>query len=466
MKSNGLNGSEETEKILRDKMNELSLSVDCFDRISAKAFPEKKADFSESGFVVCDLENITGKSRKTHFLRRTALAVAVAVCVAVIPRTSLIDKLMANLGKSAGKTYNKIIDEINRETAENDYRVYDIPLDDYISYDRLVNPLYPCPFADLEKEDINVRIFVRMYGDYPTNQMYAVEYTGEYQKSNFIAVAETEAKFTEEDFTDIEIDKIIYGNTSVYDALKTNFSADTTSIKDKSGKSVSAGSFDYVSIFKSKEEVYPLLSQVLYYGDSDGTDYTAYQYDINNTSYGGETTADVDGIWKNSIRYDGFSAKSETDESLFNRTELFNKETAEDYNKETTEYIMCLDITPSIVATEKKNSVDENGILKCSTDIYEISYNRNGLTAGSLVAPYDFGVAETFRMYFSNMYMIFSSSSENEVYIKSQTTGNGTSVDIDWADILEVMAETEAEEQTAEADLKQFFETDTPEYYN
>lgn len=45
MKKNDLYGNQEIEKILKEKMNELSSSVDCFDKISARAFPEKDPDF-------------------------------------------------------------------------------------------------------------------------------------------------------------------------------------------------------------------------------------------------------------------------------------------------------------------------------------------------------------------------------------------------------------------------------------
>ena len=36
--------NQEFEKLIKDKMNELSSSVDCFNKISEKAFPEKNQD--------------------------------------------------------------------------------------------------------------------------------------------------------------------------------------------------------------------------------------------------------------------------------------------------------------------------------------------------------------------------------------------------------------------------------------
>ncbi len=54
--------NREIENILKSKMNELSESVDCFDKISARVFPEKNQDFSESGFTISDLENKIGRA--------------------------------------------------------------------------------------------------------------------------------------------------------------------------------------------------------------------------------------------------------------------------------------------------------------------------------------------------------------------------------------------------------------------
>ena len=100
MKKNNPEINQELEKMFRDKMNELSSSVDCFDKISARAFPEKNPDFSESGFTVCDLENITGNSKKPKFLKWTAGLVACAVCAFVLPQTRIVSNLIAGLGSS------------------------------------------------------------------------------------------------------------------------------------------------------------------------------------------------------------------------------------------------------------------------------------------------------------------------------------------------------------------------------
>ena len=69
MKDNRINGERDPEKELREKMSELSSNIDCFEKISARAFPEKYQDFSDSELVVSDLENVTGKRRAVPVLK-------------------------------------------------------------------------------------------------------------------------------------------------------------------------------------------------------------------------------------------------------------------------------------------------------------------------------------------------------------------------------------------------------------
>ena len=66
-KKNDIVGEQEFEKHLKEKMNELSSSVKCFDKISSRAFPEKDSDFSDSECTVIDLENVTGRHRAAPF---------------------------------------------------------------------------------------------------------------------------------------------------------------------------------------------------------------------------------------------------------------------------------------------------------------------------------------------------------------------------------------------------------------
>lgn len=401
MKNNDFNGNK-FEKLLKDKMNKLSSSVDCFDKISARAFPEKKADFSESGFVVCDLENVTGRSRKLPFLKWTAFIVACVMCVIFIPKSAFFDNLIANFSKSSKKTYNTIVDEINRETAENSYKVYDMPLEDYIKYDKLVTPLYECPFEDCGKDGVNVRIFVRTYNDIPTNQIYAVEYMGEYSKSDFIAVADSKAKFTSKDFENIDSEEVAVSDQIVKEAVNANFipvvSVDAC-LTDKYKNKISVVSFDYTSIFKDNYKVQKVVSQVLYYGDKI-YEPEKYYYDVYNTP-----NIDTKGAWKHSVCFDGFMAFPEKSGSLFIQTPLFGDEMSEEYDS------MFAYITTDNFTYSEKNKISFYSLMLKSYDDRMVS---------EVAVPYDKQVLETLKMYFSQSGMIFSSYSDVAMVIKSE----------------------------------------------
>lgn len=409
MKNNDLNGNQEFEKLLKDKMNELSSSVDCFDRISAKAFPEKNSDFSESGFVVCDLENITGKSKKLPFLKWTAVVTACVICAVIIPKSTFFNNFIANFSSNSKKTYNKIIEEINNETTENSYRVYDMPLDDYIKYDKLVTPLYSCPFEDCGKDGVNVRIFVRMYNDIPTNQIYAVEYMGEYIQSNFIAVADSKAKFTDNDFESIDSAEVNVSDLALNEAVKVNFTPTATAesyITDQYDNKVSLASFEYESIFKSGDEVQKIVSQVLYYGDRINEAPEKYYYDISN-----KPDISEEGVWKHSVCFDGFTAMPEESKSLFIETPLFNGEISDENS------IAYAYITLESIADVVENDITD--IKFCSLDLRSFSDSDVSMVA----VPYDKEILKTLKMYFSQSGIFLSSDSDAALVITSDDTG-------------------------------------------
>ena len=161
MKDKNIKGDPVFENELRDKMKELSSNVDCFDKISARAFPEKDSDFSDSEFTVSDLENVTGKHRAAPVLKWIAAAAAVVICVGVLPKTAFVQDFLSNFRKDGDDKYRQIVSEILSETEEHTYDIYDMTLKEYIAYDILVDPLYRSPFEDSDNEDIRVRFFVR-----------------------------------------------------------------------------------------------------------------------------------------------------------------------------------------------------------------------------------------------------------------------------------------------------------------
>lgn len=448
MKNNSPEVNQEFEKLLKDRMNELSSSMDCFDRISAKAFPEKNPDFSESGFAVCDLENVTGKSKKPLFLKWTAVAVACTVCAVFIPKTPLFSNFMAGFGKSPKKVYSKIIEEINAETSRNTYEIYDMPVSDYIRYDRLVTPLYLCPFEDCGKDNINVRIFVRTYDGVPTNQIYAVEYAGDYKESNFIAVADTRAKFTDDDLKYVDELYSEPDGMELSMAVMENFIPATTAesfMTDKYKNKVSLASFEYGNIFKSDDEkVYYYSSQFLYYGNSTDEYPETYYYDINNVP-------DTDGTWKDTVCFDGFSSMPEESKSLFVRTVLFGR--GEDFSDSTGYgYVM-----PESFKDYDSEEEKESQINFCSLALR--SYGEK--TVSTLAVPYDSRVCQTLRMYFSKSGMMFSSDSDSAMVVKSENSGTTEVIsyhDDGCHDLLSEDEQEELSEMQAEKEMEKLQE--------
>ena len=65
MKDNNISNidNSDIEDILKSKMNELSDSVDCFDRISEKVFSADEDCFFKDGYVVDGVEVVTSKPR-------------------------------------------------------------------------------------------------------------------------------------------------------------------------------------------------------------------------------------------------------------------------------------------------------------------------------------------------------------------------------------------------------------------
>lgn len=405
MKKNNPETNQEFEKMFRDKMHELSSSVDCFDRISARAFPEKNPDFSESGFTVCDLENITGKSKKPKIIRWTAVVAACAVCAFVLPQTRIVSNLIASIGGNSKKTYSKIIEEINTETSQNTYKIYDLPLDEYIKYDRLVTPLYPCPFDDCGKDNINVRIFVRTYNDVPTNQIYAVEYTGEYKKSNFIAVADTKAKFSEDDLKYIDEIYVTPDDMDVSLAVMANFTPVSTAesfMTDRNDNKISLASFGYENIFKNDDEqIFYRTSQFIYYGDRTDEYPETYYFDINNPDA-------MNGTWKDTVCFDGFSSMPEENKSLFIETPIFDRQ---ETSGEAYGYAY---ITPETL----KNDNENEEINFCSLALN--SYGEE--TISTFAVPYDNEIFRNMKMYFSKSGLMLSSDSEAAVVLKSENS--------------------------------------------
>lgn len=324
MKKNDFNSNQEFEKLLKEKMNELSSSVDCFDKISARAFPERDSDFSDCGFTVSDLENVTGKRRIFPVFKWASAAAAIVLCISIIPKTALINSLRSSMNNNPDKCkFNAIISEIKKETASGDYHICDISLDDYISRDVLVTPLYTCPFEECG-EDLNVRLYIRTIGGIRTNQIYAVEYRGEYSEDNIVAAAESGVSFSKKEAASIEEDISYYFSSEdiCSEAASSFFScAGDVGLTDREGRSVSAASFTDVSFYKSENNIAKIQTDVIYYRDNNSNQ---YYYDIISTDYSGQEIDIPENLWSSSICYNGVSAMPQSNSGDMSKTEIFD----------------------------------------------------------------------------------------------------------------------------------------------
>ncbi len=323
--------NQEIEKLLKNKMNELSDSVDCFDKISAKAFPDEKSDFSESGFTVSGLENVTGRSRKIHVLKWAAISAAAIVCIAVIPKTGFINRVYKNMtGNSVKCIYQNLITEINSETQKNEYLIVDYPLDYYIKNDVLITPLFRCPFEEIDKENVNIRLFIRQINGINTNQIYAAAYVDSYSEENILAAAESNFKFSGEeieaviqDISDIEAN-FSDDNELIDYAVETCFSTnDSYEIINSDNETVSLASFEYTSIFKTTNGIEALKTSVIYSKDTESPD-SLYDYDIISQNGNGDII-DIsrDDMWHRSMYFNGNSAMPTENISDFTRKDIF-----------------------------------------------------------------------------------------------------------------------------------------------
>ncbi len=374
--------NSDIENILKTKMNELSDSVDCFDRISARAFPQEEQVFSEEGYTVSGLENITGRSRRPRLLKWSAVAAAAVVCIAILPRTGFIRQIFTNLGiGSIKKNYSQLIAEINSELENGSYTVIDVPLDYYIENDVLVTPLFSCPFEDCGKEDANVKLFIKQIDGINTTQMYAALYTGTYSENNIIAAAESDFKFTEAEtattFYDME------NSVSYSEALGSLFETnDDGLLTDTDGNCVSLASFENTIITKDESGVKKLTSEIFYGHNND----SKYFYDILPYNYENELPP-RDKMWKKSVYFNGNSAFPEESRSSFTQTELFNESSNTFQTDSKCEYVYPYD-----AISDNNYLIDDELYLKGSDTGKQLCTVRVPLSPEARI---------TFKMYFS-----------------------------------------------------------------
>ncbi len=386
MKKNNL-GNSEFENQLRDKMDELASSVDCFDKISNRAFPEKKTENSDYEYTVNELENVSGRKKRPKLLAAAAIAAAAVICLAFIPKNGgFMNFYYTYVDKSDNMSFREIISELKYETENFTYEFQDFALDEYIKYNVLITPLQSCPFEEQDKDNINVRIYTKTYNDIPTNQVYVIEYEGDYDDENFIAAADTKAKFTSEDF-----DK--YSSTgiqSMYTTQSENFTLSENTLTDSLGAPVTAAEFAYQCIFKYNDDSFMLFSQIIYYYTNEYSENTEYYYDITGSceydyDYS-ESLSDSEALvdfdktvlndtWNNVVYYSDSSAEADTELSCFHEADIYCGEGESDFDSSS-----VLKVAPYSLADEDIFNADMMGTA--------ISlYDENGSCLCSMIPP-------------------------------------------------------------------------------
>ena len=319
---------KEPEMLLKEKMEELSSSVDCFDNISSRAFPKDNLDFSESGFVVSDLENITGKHDRLNVLKWIAVTAAAAVAIAFIPKTSAFRSFMSSLSSNSSRQfYQMAASEITAIADDPDYLIYDVPLSYYAENDILVTPLMSCPFADSDNEDIKVRVFIRTISGIPTNQVSAVEYTGSFNSSGFIAAAQSAYRFSDDDIEKAQSLTFTSNEEQVLEAVESNFSTVNGSLADYSGTAVSLASFTQYCFVKDDSGISACTVDVVYGHDKVKYNGDGCFYDILYSKDGSVSPLpERSSWWEAAVRPSGINAQPKHSESIYVQTDIFGSE--------------------------------------------------------------------------------------------------------------------------------------------
>lgn len=174
-----------------------------------------------------------------------------------------------------------------------------------------------------------------MYNDQPTNQIYAVEYAGDYDKNNILAVAESKAKFTDSDFGKLGVSEILDDSLTKNTVNKVFFGSKNDDVLDREDKKVMAASFMYDHIFKHNDNVNFIHTEVLY--GNYLNDNRKYFYDMAATAIDGNTgesylfeMPDEKEVWNCSVYFNGTSVMPKENHSLFKRKKFFTSKVSKE----------------------------------------------------------------------------------------------------------------------------------------
>lgn len=435
----------DVEKILKSKMNELSDSVDCFDRISAQLFTEEHFGISDDEFTVSGLENITGRSNIPKILKWTATAVAAAICIAVIPHNNFVRRMFSRVTDGENK-FPAIMEELETELESGTYIYIDVPLKYYIENDVLVTPLFCCPFEDCNKENANVRLFTKQIDGIETTQMYAVLYDGIYTEKNIIAAAESKYKFTAKDMTYTFNDDIKFDNFAET-AAEVYFGSDKNGeILDNEGNQVSVASFTNNVLIKDEQNEITNQSSEIIFGHKNDSEYF---YDI--LTYNNEYFS-RDKVWKNSVYFNGNSSYPQTSESKFTRTDIFNS------LKNTTNTQNDFSFIYPIINSSLDNQItNETNYVSFENDFHIYNYNNiynygNNDILGIIPVPANIQARLTMKVYFSE--------TNDDMEILLTSTANVPNMIFDINELSEIYEKEEAYQKELQNEFNIFLEAE------
>lgn len=283
----------EFEKYLKEKLDDLSESVDCFDKIAKKAYPNKNSKLEDNYFTVTELENVTGKKtfKFTHVLALCAVFALILFLTVPNGLHNYIDQ-NAKIQLTSTERFDILKSELDYELSEYEYDYSDYTLDEYNYFSMFINPLYVYYFPEESSENIYVRVYTKLCYDPPaivdknkikTNQIYLVEYQNEYSDENIISIVDSKAKFSLDDMPDLpEYPETENGNALFDETILSNFDANESGFLLYKYYPSYAVSYNYKSVYKLNGNIYNLSTDVLYLCINCGI---SYNYELKSCYY-------------------------------------------------------------------------------------------------------------------------------------------------------------------------------------
>lgn len=322
------------EKNLVQKIDELSESIDCFEKIVKKAYQNENDCISEDGFYTeSQLENVTGKR---SFRFAPVFAVICAVCAGTFALTQdNVKEFFYNLSSENQNysTYSDIKSELDSEIEKYTYSYIDYSFEEYQMNIGCTNPFAYCDNLSTNLENTNIRVYTKVFTvkreKIETNQIYLVHYKDKYTDENIISITDSVAKVNDDD----RWEAINEGEENVF-----KVSWDVIYPKPYSSVIIPENPLDnmtnpfeigYRNIFKDGEQIYDLYTSTLYWFDNSDTNNDKKHYAMMSCyrKNGEDIVIDTpENQWNETVfQYGDETGFIEETESLFEREYITDK---------------------------------------------------------------------------------------------------------------------------------------------